>query len=108
MKNSNQRRSYKTRPIWESHIKNWKASSLTQAEYCRQNNLKEKSFTYWKRGVQETAQAIRFVPVVYDVKPVIKTSMPIKVVVKDRYVIEVADGFTPDTLKEVLRVLEVA
>jgi len=58
--------------------------------------------------VQETAQAIRFVPVAYDVTPVIKTSLPIKVVVKDRYVIEVADGFTPETLKEVLRVLEVA
>jgi uncharacterized protein YnzC (UPF0291/DUF896 family) len=107
MKNSNQR-SYKTRPFWESHIKNWKASSLTQAEYCRQNNLKEKSFTYWKRCVQETAQAIRFVPVAYDVTPVIKTSLPIKMLVKNRYVIEVEDGFTPDILNEILRVLKVA
>lgn len=96
------------RPIWEGHIKSWKKSSLTQAEYCRQNNLREKSFTYWKRRLRETAQTVRFVPVSCSVPSVIKTGMPIKVVVKDRYVVEVADGFTPGTLKEVLRVLEVA
>jgi hypothetical protein len=102
------RRSYRKRAFWEGHIGIWKGGSLSQAEYCRQNNLKEKSFTYWKRRLKVGEEEIRFVAVPYEIPPVMKSGMPIKVVVKDRYLIEVSDGFTPDTLRQVLGVLEVA
>ena len=28
------------RQFWENHVQAWQQSGLTQAEYCRQNNLK--------------------------------------------------------------------
>ncbi len=39
----------KKRKLWQAHIKAWSESSMTQAEYCRQNELSIKSFGYWKR-----------------------------------------------------------
>ena len=34
---------------WPAHIARWKESGLTQAEYCRQNELRLHAFGYWKR-----------------------------------------------------------
>ncbi|MBY0545915.1 MAG: hypothetical protein K2W95_01360 [Candidatus Obscuribacterales bacterium] len=33
---------------WRATIESQQASELTQAEYCRQNNLTENAFSYWK------------------------------------------------------------
>ena len=30
------------RQFWEDHVQAWQQSELTQAEYCRQNNLKNR------------------------------------------------------------------
>lgn len=32
---------------WQLHINNWKSSGMTQAAYCKANNLKPSSFSYW-------------------------------------------------------------
>jgi hypothetical protein len=54
------KRIYKKQAFWERHIELWRNSSLTQVEYCRQNNLSIKSFGYWKRRIKELAEDIRF------------------------------------------------
>lgn len=100
------KRSYKKQRFWEKHIKLWKQGSLTQAEYCRQNNLKIKSFGYWKRRLKELTEEIRFVPVRFDLPDTEKPGTSLKVAVNGRYCIEVPDGFSSNTLKQVLRVLE--
>lgn len=92
---------------WRKHIEQWQGSSLTQAEYCRRNNLKTRSFTYWKRRLKTVPSEIRFVPVAIELPRREKPNPLIKVAVNDRYCLEVPDGFTPDTLKQILRVLEV-
>ncbi len=33
---------------WQTHIEQWSQTGLSQAAYCRKNNLKIKSFTYFK------------------------------------------------------------
>ena len=102
------KRSYKKRAFWEKHIECWKNSSLTQVDYCRENNLAIKSFGYWKRRLKEiAAEEIRFVPVAFDPPVVTKPGAPLKVAVNGRYCIEVPDGFSPETLKKVLCVMEV-
>jgi len=101
-------RSYKKRHYWESHFKNWQASTLSQAQYCRQNELSSKSFTYWKGKLSRPDEEIRFVPVPFVADQPKKFGTRLNVVVNDRYLIEVGDGFTPETLKQVLRVLEAA
>lgn len=93
--------------FWEKHIKHWQGSSLTQAEYCRRNNLKAKLFTYWKRRLKVATNEVLFVPVPIKLPRLEKPTYHIKVSVNDRYCLEVPDGFTPDTLEQILRVLEV-
>ena len=35
--------------FWLSHMESWTPSGLSQAEYCRQNDLNIARFRYWKR-----------------------------------------------------------
>jgi len=34
--------------FWEEHIAQWRATALSQGEYCRRNKISLKSFQYWK------------------------------------------------------------
>ena len=102
-----QARKYRDSKFWSAHVEKWQNSGLTQAEYCRQNNLREKSLTYWKGKMARTSEEIRFVPVPFVNPPPVSKGSAIKVLVSERYVIEVVDGFTPSTLKQIIRVLEV-
>lgn len=100
------KRDNKKQAFWEKHIELWQSSSLTQAEYCRQNNLNSKSFGYWKRRSKEFTEEVRFVPVTLDSPVATNPGSPLKVAVDGRYCIEVPDGFSPETLKKVLCVME--
>lgn len=33
---------------WQQHINQWQKSTLNQAQYCKQHNLKESAFSYHK------------------------------------------------------------
>jgi hypothetical protein len=35
--------------FWQLHIRQWQASGLSQASYCRQQSLVKHKFRYWKR-----------------------------------------------------------
>ena len=37
------------RNYWKQHIDSWRETGLTQAEYCRQHNLKYYQLVYWKK-----------------------------------------------------------
>jgi hypothetical protein len=37
------------RTYWKQHIDSWQETDLTQAEYCRQHNLKHHQLAYWKK-----------------------------------------------------------
>jgi hypothetical protein len=39
---------------WESHLKNWQESGLSQSEYCRRKELKYNVFHYWKRKLYKS------------------------------------------------------
>ena len=39
------------RQFWEGHIQAWQQSGLTQAEYCRKNNLKNHRWWYWRKRI---------------------------------------------------------
>ena len=51
------------RQLWESHIEGWSLSRLSQAKYCRQNNLRSNRFTYWKRKFQRENLPVEFVQI---------------------------------------------
>lgn len=42
----------KSKSYWKQHVSSWQNSGLTQAEYCRQQNIKNvKSFNWHKRKI---------------------------------------------------------
>lgn len=56
---------------WRKHVRAWRASGLTQAEYCRRSNLTPADFSWWKHelrrrdGAQPEAspEVATFIPV---------------------------------------------
>jgi len=53
------------RRIWKQELENWKSSGLSQAEYCRQNELKFHRFVYWRKRVlpDQTGACLVEVPI---------------------------------------------
>ncbi len=41
------------REFWANHVKKWRDSGLTQADYCQQHQLKSHQLTYWKQVFQD-------------------------------------------------------
>ena len=41
---------------WEHHVKLWRQSGKTAAEWCREHNLGYNAFLYWKYKLEESAQ----------------------------------------------------
>ena len=37
---------------WQQHVKVWRESGLSQADYCRQQSLNAKTFSVWVRRCQ--------------------------------------------------------
>ena len=48
------------RELWLSHLKNWKESGLSKAEYCRRANIKYSHFRSWEYRLKKKAM---FLPV---------------------------------------------
>ncbi len=98
----------RVREIWEKRLREWRASELSQAEYCRQKGLRIKSFAYWKRKEKPEQKEVRFVGLSLPTPVRVQDESPVRVILKSGYVIEIKDGFAPSTLRDVVRVLEVA
>ena len=97
------------REYWNSHIEAWKQSGLSQIDYCRQKDLSRHRFTYWKCKRDRESDPIRFVHVLP--RPIlspfsINDTAPLKVIIGDRYRIEIGDGFSSDTLLRLIGTLE--
>ncbi len=42
---------------WRKHISQWSKSGLTQAEYCRRNEVSAAAFQWWKGQLRRKAKA---------------------------------------------------
>jgi len=51
-----------SKDFWIRHLKEWQRSGLSQAEYCRRNNLSKSSFQ-WHKGRSVKRSREHFVPV---------------------------------------------
>lgn len=48
-KTSRKQRKPHSSDFWRKHVDGWRASKLTQAEYCRRHKLSAGAFYHWKR-----------------------------------------------------------
>ena len=88
------------------HLEAWKVSRLTQTEYCQQNNLKTHIFTYYKSKLgygQAKADQNSLLPVQIVTEQSDHSGIMIKL--PDNLSIQIAPGFDPHTLQQVLNLL---
>lgn len=99
--------------FYQQHFNTWKRSGLSQAEYCRQNDLNRHRFGYWKRKLSKTENQVEFVMLPANLPeqgvPCTQSEMSssLHLTVDSRLSLEIQDRFSPETLKKVLQVLEV-
>ncbi|HDR16249.1 MAG TPA: hypothetical protein ENN79_12350 [Desulfobacteraceae bacterium] len=100
-------RNGKGRSFWQAHVRAQAASGLTQREYCRRNSISYWSFSPWKRRIEREGTGF------YEVLPAVVRSIPtenrqIEISINASIKISVPDGFSSDTLREILSVLDMA
>jgi hypothetical protein len=98
-----QKRSY-----WKQQIEQWQQSGLSQAEYCRRNNLKHHQLVYWKRRCLKTETEVSFVPVrleaLLDI-PAPADQASLTVIIDNQFKVEIVAGFDPQLLRQVVAAL---
>jgi len=93
---------------WKKHIEKWKESGLTQSEYCRRNDLKIKSFGYWKgRILNNEPSEVQFcrlpVPVIQKETSPPEHSLVLRI--GKHHEITIGDKFKPETLSRLIHTL---
>jgi hypothetical protein len=97
---SHQLDSRERRSFWENHIEQWQKSGLSQAAYCRRNQIKAHRFYYWRRRVSTSQDKISFLPVALS-SSLAQNHSTIRIHAPNGFIIEIEDGggsFKIDTL----------
>ena len=90
--------------FWQTHIEQWSHSGLSQVAYCRQNNLKIKSFVYFKAKIKRRNLPVAFVQIPDEP---LNTPSFLKLNIGSGFQIEIPDGFSGVTLERVLMTLKI-
>lgn len=96
---------------WHSHLQNCQTSGLSQAEYCRQHNLKYHSFLYWKRKLYKPVRDSKDIQLVelsggLNFSSLLPGLPPSSLRVwLGEYCIEVGDNFSPGALSQLVHTL---
>jgi hypothetical protein len=95
-----QKRSY-----WKQHIDSWQRTDLTQAEYCRQHNLKHHQLVYWRKRFLKTETDVSFVPL--KLEDVLDLSArqnraSLTLVINNQFKIEIRAGFDSQLLRQLI------
>jgi len=89
------------RQFWEDHVQAWQHSGLTQAEYCRKNNLKNHRWWYWRKRISHPPDTdVTFVPLCFSSNKTSRTG--ISVVTPNGYRIECDTGFDFSKLRQLI------
>ena len=96
------------RQYWTDQVKQWRSSSLTQKQYCSKEGISLERFGAWKRRLDREGQkqtgALIAVPSRI-VSSALHNAGTLKLVVNERYRVEIPDAFSPVTLETVLHIL---
>lgn len=97
------------RRFWEQHLRDWKSSGLSQAEYCRQHKVSLKSFLYWKRKDKGMSAPVCLVEVPVQRRAAVSLTphpRPVHLEVGSLYRIELERDFDAQALDQLLQFLE--
>jgi len=99
------------RQFWLNHLNSWGSSGLSQAEYCRRNDLKRARFAYWKCKLNRENLPMEFVQLpAGPVEPTLffqdNAAPLLRLTMGSKFTIEIPDGFSSATLEQVLLILD--
>ncbi len=96
--------------FWQEQMAAWKASGLKQMQYCREHQLSKHAFVYWKLKLlgKDPLPATLVRVSAHQMRNLRGQdgSVQIRLVVGERYRVEIRPGFNTQTLQEILGVLE--
>ena len=105
--NSRQAQLEEKRLLWKLHIKEWRSSDLTRADYCRRNDLSYDRFIYWDRKFRKEATPafieLKIPAVPYPKITPGKSSLRVAV---SRFQVSVDPGFDPAVLRQLVYTLD--
>lgn len=105
-----------TQQRWLELISLWQQSQLSVRAFCHRHRLSEPSFYTWRRllrrrgllparpAAQPASSTPAFVKLSLPAEP--HTAVAIEVVLSQRRLLRVPPGFDPDTLRQLVRLLE--
>lgn len=97
---------------WEVRFEEYKQSGLSIKAWCSENGFKATTFHYWIKRFKASEQIVpiakaQFAEVVLESCNANNTAESKKLYLYcGSYTIDIADGFNPDTLAELLKVLK--
>jgi len=96
------------REYWSGHVQQWRSSGLTQKEYCNKEGISLERLGTWKRRLdrEERSGALVAVPSRIVSSALHAAGPVLRLVVDERYRVEIPDAFSAVTLEKVLRVLD--
>ena len=90
---------------WREHVRAWRKSGLSQAEYCRQHGLMPHDFSWWKGEIaRRDSRAPAFVPVQVALPQTAPYAFELEL--SGGRVLRFDAGVDPMALNTVVRVLE--
>jgi len=98
-----QKRSY-----WKQQIEQWQQSGLTQAEYCRRNNLKHHQLAYWKKRCLKTQTDVSFAAVQLEDlldTPALADQAALTLEIDNLFKVQITEGFDPELLRQLIAAL---
>ena len=96
------------RGYWEDQIRRWQESGLTQLAYCRLHEVNYHRLVYWRKQLSQGTSPSSLVEVSLNRPPHDENlhDISLRLLIGNRYRIEVARGFDPDVLHQLIYVLE--
>ncbi len=95
------------REFWSRHVRDWRASGLTQVAYCRRHHLAKGTLGYWASTLKKPkASGCQLVEVGRAEAKEQGQGSPIELVVERRYLLRLWPGMEPEHMRDVLAVLE--
>jgi transposase-like protein len=96
---------------WCRHVKVWRESGLSQADYCRQQGLNAKTFSVWVRRVRDELPLVKDAPL--EIIPIqVASSVPVASVQADMMLrfshgeeLKLSTAVSPRWLAELLQCL---
>jgi transposase len=94
---------------WRQWLRQWQSSGQSVRDFCDRHGLSQATFYAWRRILrQRDADATPFVAVQVVADTLSAPAPPLEVVLAGGRCLRITSGFDPDTLRQLLAVLEEA